>query len=208
MSYLNAGALPDPNYGDNQLQISDSFFYADFWYRDEFTIPAPAPGRRVWLNFDGINWKADVFFNGAQPGPHRRRVHRGGASMSPGWSARTRPTPWPCVYTSRDTPGQRSRKDRRRDGEQRRRARRGQPGFHATAGWDWIPSIRGRDIGIWSDVYLGATGPVVIERPGIFARLPLPDTSSADLTVEVTLRNAESTARGRRAARPVRRRAL
>ena len=64
------------------------------------------------------------------------------------------------------------------------------PAFHATAGWDWIPSIRGRDIGIWSDVYLGATGPVVIERPGIFARLPLPDTSSADLTVEVTLRNA------------------
>ena len=33
-SYLNDGALPDPNYGDNQNMISDSFFYADFWYRE------------------------------------------------------------------------------------------------------------------------------------------------------------------------------
>src|ERR1035438_1544708 len=55
VSYWNAGALPDPNYGDNQLQISDSFFYSDFWYRDEFAIAAPPPGRRVWLNFDGTS---------------------------------------------------------------------------------------------------------------------------------------------------------
>ena len=42
-SYYNAGALPDPNFGDNQLLISDSFFYADFWYRNEFTMPPSAP---------------------------------------------------------------------------------------------------------------------------------------------------------------------
>ena len=42
-SYLNAGALPDPNYGDNQNMISDSFFYADFWYRNEFVAPRIAP---------------------------------------------------------------------------------------------------------------------------------------------------------------------
>ena len=33
-SYWNAGAIPDPNYGDNLNAISDSFFYADFWYRN------------------------------------------------------------------------------------------------------------------------------------------------------------------------------
>jgi len=27
-SYFDDGAIPDPNYGDNQLAISDSFFYA------------------------------------------------------------------------------------------------------------------------------------------------------------------------------------
>jgi len=67
-SYLNVGAVPNPDFGDNQLQISDSFFYADFWYRDEFTAPSRAKGERAWLNFDGINWKADVFLNGAKVG--------------------------------------------------------------------------------------------------------------------------------------------
>lgn len=31
VSYWNAGALPDPNFGDNQLMISESFFNSDFW---------------------------------------------------------------------------------------------------------------------------------------------------------------------------------
>ena len=48
--------------------ISDSFFYADFWYRTEFTAPAATRGRHVWLNFDGINWKAEVFLNGEKLG--------------------------------------------------------------------------------------------------------------------------------------------
>ncbi len=67
-SYLNIGALPDPNYGDNQLMISDSFFYADFWYRTEFMAPQSFAGRRAWLNFDGINWEAEVFLNGENLG--------------------------------------------------------------------------------------------------------------------------------------------
>ena len=67
-SYLNVGAVPTPDFGDNQLQISDSFFYADFWYRDEFVAPPLAKGERAWLNFDGINWKADVFLNGSHVG--------------------------------------------------------------------------------------------------------------------------------------------
>ena len=67
-SYWNAGALPDPNYGTNQLMISDSFFNADFWYRAEFTAPANLSGKKAWLNFDGINWKAEVFLNGENLG--------------------------------------------------------------------------------------------------------------------------------------------
>ena len=42
-SYWNAGALPDPNFGDNQLMISDAFFHADFWYRTEFDDAASRP---------------------------------------------------------------------------------------------------------------------------------------------------------------------
>src|ERR1039457_651693 len=63
-----AACMPDRNYGDNQLAISDSFFYADFWYRNEFVMPPVARGKHAWLNFDGVNWKADVFLNGEKLG--------------------------------------------------------------------------------------------------------------------------------------------
>jgi hypothetical protein len=42
-SYLNDGAIPNPDFGDNQYAISDSFFCADFWYRNEFMGPASRP---------------------------------------------------------------------------------------------------------------------------------------------------------------------
>ena len=38
-SYKNIGAIADPNYADNQLQVSESFFWSNFWYRDEFEYP-------------------------------------------------------------------------------------------------------------------------------------------------------------------------
>ena len=64
VSYLKAGAVPDPYYDDWQFQASDIFFTADFWYRDSFEIPAKQQGKKCYLNFDAINWKADVWFNG------------------------------------------------------------------------------------------------------------------------------------------------
>jgi hypothetical protein len=63
------------------------------------------------------------------------------------------------------------------------------PTFHASIGWDWIPTIRGRNTGIWNNVYLSASGPVTIEDPLVTTHLPLPDTSSADVNMQVTLYN-------------------
>lgn len=37
-SYYNAGAIPDIRYDDNQLQVSESFFLSDFWYRNVMRI--------------------------------------------------------------------------------------------------------------------------------------------------------------------------
>jgi hypothetical protein len=191
VSYLNAGALPDPNYGDNQLQISDSFFYADFWYRDEFALPAPAPGRKLWLNFDGVNWKAEVYFNGTHLGRIDGAFLRGRFDVT----ALARPGALNALAVRIQkpaTPGSVREKTAGETGPNGGALGVDNPSFHATAGWDWIPSVRGRDIGIWADVYLTTTGPVVLERPLVTSRLPLPDTSSADLTVEVTLRNTDS----------------
>ena len=63
-SYLNLGAIPDPFYGDKQYQVSDWFCRCDWWYRTEVELPESYRGNRVWLNLDGINYKAEVYVNG------------------------------------------------------------------------------------------------------------------------------------------------
>ncbi|MGB6193428.1 MAG: hypothetical protein WBF42_13260, partial [Terracidiphilus sp.] len=68
------------------------------------------------------------------------------------------------------------------------------PTYHASIGWDWIPTIRGRNTGIWGDVSLTDTGAVTIENPFLSTKLPLPDISTADVTLEATLVNHQSRA--------------
>ena len=187
-SYLNAGALPDPNYGDNQLMISDSFFHADFWYRDEFTAPASISGRKVWLNFGGINWKAEVYLNGQKLGRIEGGFTRGRFDVS----SLIRPGEKNALAVRIEknaTPG--SVKEKTFESPDKNGGAPGadNPTYHAAIGWDWIPTIRGRDTGIWSDVFLTATGPVTIEAPFITTALPLPGVTRADVTVRATLRN-------------------
>ncbi|MBQ1866330.1 MAG: discoidin domain-containing protein, partial [Bacteroidales bacterium] len=67
-SYENIGAIPRINYDMDQLQISESYFLSDFWYRDTFTVPEDFGGRTLMLEFDGINWKADIYLNGTYVG--------------------------------------------------------------------------------------------------------------------------------------------
>jgi hypothetical protein len=185
-SYYNAGALPDPNYGDNQLAISDSFFYADFWYRNEFAIPPAAPGKHVWLNFDGINWKADVFFNGGKLGRIEGGFMRGRFDITsrvhPGKNALA------VLVEKNATPG--SVKEKTFDNPDKNGGALGadNPTYHASIGWDWIPTIRGRNTGIWNNVYLTTTGPVTIEDPFVGSVVG----RGADVTIEATLRNHES----------------
>src|SRR5581483_2942743 len=177
-----------PNYGDNQLAISDSFFYADFWYRDEF-VPSPVPpGRHVWLNFDGVNWKADVFLNGEMTGRIEGGFVRGRFDVT----KLLRPGEKNVLAVRIEknaTPGSVKQKTYESSGTNGGALGADTPTYHAAIGWDWIPTIRGRDTGIWSDVYLTTTGAVTIESPFVQTTLPLPDTSSAEVSVQVTLEN-------------------
>ncbi len=185
-SYYNAGALPDPNYGDNQLAISDSFFYANFWYRSEFAMPGGEAGKHVWLNFDGVNWKADVYFNGERLGRIEggfmrgrfditNRVHAGQNALA-------------VLVEKNATPG--SVKEKTFDNPDKNGGALGadNPTYHASIGWDWIPTIRGRNTGIWNNVYLTNTGAVTVEGPLASSTVG----EGADVTIEATLRNWES----------------
>ena len=49
-SYKNIGAVPNPDYADQQNMISEAFFYSNFWYRDEFVVPENFIQDRVFLN--------------------------------------------------------------------------------------------------------------------------------------------------------------
>ena len=189
-SYLNDGAIADPNFADNQYAISDSFFCSDFWYRNEFVAPpAKQDGRHTWLNFAGINWKAEVYLNGQHVGRIEggfmrvrfdvtRMIHPGAKNAL-------------AVRIIRNaTPG--GTKDKAGDTVNGGALGRDNPTFHASAGWDWMSTIRGRNDGIWGEVTLTTSGPVTIENPLVTTALPLPQTSSADVSIEATVHNQEA----------------
>src|SRR5690606_37573118 len=67
------------------------------------------------------------------------------------------------------------------------------PTFVASEGWDWIPSIRDRNTGLWRDVTLTATSQVSIGDPQVITALPLPATDRADLEINVPLQNSAGT---------------
>lgn len=190
-SYLNVGAIPDPNFGDNQNMISDSYFYADFWYRDEFVAAPATKGKHVWLNFDGINWKADVYLNGKQLGRIEGGFMRGRFDVTqlliPG-----KQNALALRIEKNATPGSVREKNWQSPDKNGGALGADNPTFHSSVGWDWIPTIRGRNTGVWNNVYLTTTGAVTLEDPFVQTTLPLPDTSSANVKVEVTLRNLDS----------------
>jgi hypothetical protein len=191
VSYWNAGALPDPNFGDNQLMISESFFNSDFWYRDEFKVPSNFRKEKLFLNFDGINWKADVFVNAKNAGRIEGAFIRGQFDVTsliePG-----KTNAIAVLIHKNDNPGVITEQTLSSTDKNGGVLGADNPTFHASVGWDWIPTIRGRNIGIWNDVYLTTKGNVTIKDPFVRTDLPLPDTTSADISVELTLINHSS----------------
>lgn len=187
-SYVNIGALPNPNYADNLLQISDSYFCTDFWYRREFRLPAQMKGRRVFLNFDGINWKANVFLNGKRVDRIEGAFIRGCTDITNALRPGVNVLAVKIICNAH--PGVVKEKNALNTDFNGGILGADNPTFHATIGWDWISTIRGRDIGIWNDVYLSASGKLRITDPMITTKLASPDTL-ATITPSVRVINNE-----------------
>ncbi|MBC7889890.1 MAG: hypothetical protein H7Z13_18600, partial [Ferruginibacter sp.] len=81
------GIYPDPYIGFNTMKIPDvsndfnktydlakyshmpdksNPWNKPYWFRKVFDLPADYKGKTVWLNLDGINYRADVWVNGKQ----------------------------------------------------------------------------------------------------------------------------------------------
>ena len=187
-THLNLGAIPDPFYSDHQFQVSDWFAHCQWWYRNEVAVPASYKGKRVWLSLDGINHKADIYVNGSLAGKMAGAFIRGRFDITEKVAVGKKncvavliyPVPKPdkvLVRTLKDYVGPRE-------------FPRNEPTFFESAGWDWLPTIRDRNIGIWNDVTLSTSGDVTIIDPFVITDLPLlPDLSRADLTLKVEMKN-------------------
>ena len=185
-SYLRADAIPDANYRDNQFQISESFFNSDFWYRTQLHVDALTDC--TFLNFDGINWKAEIYLNGQYVDRIDGAFKKGKFDVSK--LIHTGDNYLAVRIIKNAHPGRIKEQDAFTAESNGGHLGADNATFHASIGWDWIPTVRGRNIGIWNDVYLTHTGAVTIEQPFVSSVLPqLPDTTVAEVTAELLMQN-------------------
>ncbi len=189
-SYINIGAVPNVVEGNNMRMVSESFFKADFTYTTTFDVPAEYSGSKVFLNFDGINWKATVYLNGHKLGRIEGAFMRGSFDATALLVATDnrlevkieRPAHFGAVKLktaeNTDMNGGVLGADN--------------PTFHASVGWDWITSTPGREMGIWNDVYLTANGGVSLTDPLVDSKVNAQD-SLASMTPKVCITNHRDT---------------
>jgi beta-mannosidase len=187
---VEQGVFPEPTIGLNNLQIPESLSRHVWWYRTELAIPAEfqKEDRKIRLEFDGINHRAEVWFNTHRLGVMEGAFIRGKFDITDTLNktgknilaVRIIPPAHPGMALEKNE------KDRLYNGGA---MGTDSPNFLAGVGWDWMPAVRDRGIGIWNQVRIRSTGPVVIKDPQIVTDLPLPDTTRADISITVPVRN-------------------
>ncbi len=167
-----------------------------YWYRTTFSVPAEK-GRNYELVFKGINYRAAVWINGKQVADSSVMVGMFAEYfldvtqfIEAGKINALAVKIWPLDYPG--LPAQEQLKAL--DDFYANGGPTGDIGKNVTmlcsVGWDWIPPVRDRNMGIWQPVYLRSTGPVTISRPHIVTELPLlPDTSVAGISLKFALTN-------------------
>lgn len=66
------------------------------------------------------------------------------------------------------------------------------PTFISSEGWDWMPAMKDRNIGIWQDVVLSSFGDVSSENIYVKTDIALPDTTKVEIIIEMDLLNHSS----------------
>ncbi len=182
------GTYPDPYVGMNLRRIpgttypvgenfsnlpmpAESPFAVPWWYRTEFTLPAEAKGRRLWLRFGGVNFRFDAWLNGNKVADADKtagawRIHELDVTgvAKPGRNALA------VLVTAP------------------------QPNDLAITFVDWNPMPPDKVMGLYRPVTLTGTGPVALRHPQVVTKLALPALDRAELTVKVFARNGSDRA--------------
>jgi exo-1,4-beta-D-glucosaminidase len=146
----------------------NSPFKPSWWYRREFTMPPDAVGRHVWLHFDGINYRANIWLNG----------HRIASSHEVAGAFRryefdvtrlVRSTGANAVAVEVFAP---------------------EPRDLSIMWVDWNPTPADKNMGLWGDVSLTQTGPLALRHPLVVPALDVPSLERATLTITADVMNA------------------
>jgi hypothetical protein len=212
------GVYPDPYQGMNNMLIpdaSDEFnkmydlekfshlpndpnpWKKPYWYRTTFSVPAQDKGKTFQLIFKGINYRAAVWVNGRQvadssgmAGMFAQYSFDISKYVTAGSENALAVKIWPLDY-----PGLPSKEQLEALGDfYPNGGPTGDIGKNVTmlcsVGWDWVPPVRDRVMGIWQPVFLRTTGSVTIADPKVVTELPaLPDTTQAMVSLSLNLLN-------------------
>ena len=145
----------------NEEMPPDSPYAVPWWYRNEFEVPAADKGKQMWMQFRGINYRAEIWINGKRVagsdevvGAFRRYDFNVTQFIHPGEKN--------AVAVSVLAP------------------KAGELGIT----WvDWNPTPPDKDIGLWQEVVLSTSGPVALRHPFVETKLDLPKAEIAHLTV-------------------------
>ncbi|HET7624598.1 MAG TPA: glycoside hydrolase family 2 protein [Verrucomicrobiae bacterium] len=201
---VHNGVYPEPYFGLNNaheenlipdLSETGPDFYT-YWFRTEFKTPDAFHGKRVWLEFDGINYRAEIWLNGKRVGNLAGMFQRGLFDVTD-FVRFDASNALAVLVHPVDVPGgfRQKGKTARAAGENRNGGD-GKIGRNTTmlmtVGWDFTftDGIRDRNTGIWRDVKLFATGPVALRNAFVKSDLPLPALSPAREKISVDVVNA------------------
>ena len=191
---VDQGVYPDPYYGLNNLAIPEDLCRKDWWYRCSFDLSEDMLSKETLeLLFNGINYKADVWFNGQKVGNIAGAFIRGRFDITE--LAKAENTLAVHIYPPANPGIPHEQSPRSGGGKNGGALCLDGPTFFCSEGWDWMPGVRDRNIGIWQDVQLIATDGVSFGDTQVITDLPLPEVSWADLTVLTSLKNASSSER-------------
>ena len=170
---MNLRSIPGTTYPifedfSNIMMPPASPFRQAWWYRTEFKLPLEYRGKTVWLGFDGINYRAHVWMNGVQIASSEK--------LAGTWRL------FEFDVTAAAKPGQIN--------SLAVEVFPPQPHDLAITLVDWAPMPPDKEMGIWRDVHIRATGPIALRYPAALTKVNLPSTDKAMLTVRAELTNA------------------
>src|ERR1017187_38175 len=163
------GEFQDIFYADNlrKLPLVGSPYACSWWYRTEFRLPASFVGQHTWLHLNGVNTKANVWLNGKQLAGTEAIAgsYRTFELDTTALVALDRVNALAVeVFAPTD-------KD------------------FAINFVDWTPTPPDKNMGLWREVYLTASGLVRLRAPAGRTHFPGPSLDRAELTVRAELRN-------------------